>query len=189
MMKPSCCFLGYHLRHRRSRHQGWRYHGRDAPRQVWSSSCGRLLPGALESRLKTKDQLAAQILVFCSLPLVSNLESTSRFWPSWSRNTWRLSARWPWWGTALAQVSVPPVSSSSPPPPKMPRTRLSPFPGNVRVLPDCYVADELVVSRAGRRVRVGNTDAEGRMVMADLLCEMKEKVQKRRKPLMLPWSS
>ncbi|MEQ2298012.1 hypothetical protein AMECASPLE_000795 [Ameca splendens] len=42
---------------------------------------------------------------------------------------------------------------------------------------DCYVADELVVSRAGRRVRVGNTDAEGRMVMVDLLCEMKEKVR------------
>jgi len=40
---------------------------------------------------------------------------------------------------------------------------------------DCYVADELVTSRAGRRVRVGNTDAEGRMVMVDLLCEMKEK--------------
>uniref|UniRef100_A0AAR2JQJ7 Cytosol aminopeptidase domain-containing protein n=1 Tax=Pygocentrus nattereri TaxID=42514 RepID=A0AAR2JQJ7_PYGNA len=40
---------------------------------------------------------------------------------------------------------------------------------------DCYVADELIVSRAGRRVRVGNTDAEGRMVMVDLLCEMKEK--------------
>lgn len=51
-------------------------------------------------------------------------------------------------------------------------------PGNVCLLPDCYVADELVVSRAGRRVRVGNTDAEGRMVMADLLCEMKEKVWK-----------
>lgn len=46
----------------------------------------------------------------------------------------------------------------------------------VCVLSDCYVADELVVSRAGRRVRVGNTDAEGRMVMVDLLCEMKEKV-------------
>lgn len=44
------------------------------------------------------------------------------------------------------------------------------------LLSDCYVADELVVSRAGRRVRVGNTDAEGRMVMVDLLCEMKEKV-------------
>lgn len=41
---------------------------------------------------------------------------------------------------------------------------------------DCYVADELVVSRAGRRIRVGNTDAEGRMVMVDLLCEMKEQV-------------
>ncbi|KAK7146320.1 hypothetical protein R3I93_013917 [Phoxinus phoxinus] len=39
---------------------------------------------------------------------------------------------------------------------------------------DCYVADELVVTRAGRRIRVGNTDAEGRMVMVDLLCEMKE---------------
>lgn len=44
------------------------------------------------------------------------------------------------------------------------------------LLSDCYVADELVVSRAGRRVRVGNTDAEGRMAMVDLLCEMKEKV-------------
>jgi len=39
---------------------------------------------------------------------------------------------------------------------------------------DCYVSDEIVTSRAGVRVRVGNTDAEGRMVMADLLCEMKE---------------
>ena len=46
----------------------------------------------------------------------------------------------------------------------------------VCIFSDCYVADELVVSRAGRRVRVGNTDAEGRMVMVDLLCEMKEKV-------------
>ncbi len=43
-------------------------------------------------------------------------------------------------------------------------------------LADCYVADELMVSRAGRRIRVGNTDAEGRMVMVDLLCEMKEQV-------------
>ncbi|XP_041088126.1 putative aminopeptidase W07G4.4 [Polyodon spathula] len=40
---------------------------------------------------------------------------------------------------------------------------------------DCYVADELITSRAQRRIRVGNTDAEGRMVMADLLCEMKER--------------
>ncbi|KAH9278991.1 putative aminopeptidase W07G4.4 [Echinococcus granulosus] len=41
---------------------------------------------------------------------------------------------------------------------------------------DGYVADEIITSRAGRRVRVGNTDAEGRMVMTDLLCEAKEQV-------------
>jgi leucyl aminopeptidase len=37
---------------------------------------------------------------------------------------------------------------------------------------NCYVADEVIVSRHGARVRVGNTDAEGIMVMADLLCEV-----------------
>ena len=41
---------------------------------------------------------------------------------------------------------------------------------------DAYVSDELFTSRAGVRVRIGNTDAEGRMAMADVLCEMKEKV-------------
>lgn len=40
---------------------------------------------------------------------------------------------------------------------------------------ECYVSDEIITSRAGVRVRVGNTDAEGRMVMADPLCVMKEK--------------
>ncbi|CAH8628750.1 unnamed protein product [Dicrocoelium dendriticum] len=40
--------------------------------------------------------------------------------------------------------------------------------------PNAYVSDELVTSRAGVRVRVNNTDAEGRMVMTDLLCEAKE---------------
>lgn len=39
---------------------------------------------------------------------------------------------------------------------------------------ECYVADEIITSRAGVRVRVGNTDAEGRMAMADVLCHMKE---------------
>ncbi|GFO24637.1 Sb:cb283 protein, partial [Plakobranchus ocellatus] len=39
---------------------------------------------------------------------------------------------------------------------------------------ESYVSDEIVTSRAGVRVRVGNTDAEGRMVMADVLCKMKE---------------
>lgn len=41
---------------------------------------------------------------------------------------------------------------------------------------ESYVADELITSRAGVRVRIGNTDAEGRMVMADVLCQMKERV-------------
>ncbi|KAL3864655.1 hypothetical protein ACJMK2_006319 [Sinanodonta woodiana] len=39
---------------------------------------------------------------------------------------------------------------------------------------ECYVADEIITSRAGVRIRVGNTDAEGRMVMADVLCHCKE---------------
>lgn len=39
---------------------------------------------------------------------------------------------------------------------------------------ECYVADEIITSRAGVRVRIGNTDAEGRMAMADVLCRMKE---------------
>lgn len=37
---------------------------------------------------------------------------------------------------------------------------------------NCYVSDELIVSRAGIRVRIGNTDAEGRMVMTDVLARV-----------------
>ncbi|KAK8751178.1 hypothetical protein OTU49_013277, partial [Cherax quadricarinatus] len=43
---------------------------------------------------------------------------------------------------------------------------------------DCYVSDEIITSRAGVRVRVGNTDAEGRMAMSDVLCHMKEMAYK-----------
>lgn len=43
---------------------------------------------------------------------------------------------------------------------------------------DCYVADEIITSRAGKRVRVGNTDAEGRMAMADCLAYFKERAVK-----------
>jgi len=42
---------------------------------------------------------------------------------------------------------------------------------------ESYVSDEIITSRAGVRVRVGNTDAEGRMCMADALCRMKELAQ------------
>lgn len=37
---------------------------------------------------------------------------------------------------------------------------------------NCYVADEIIKARSGRMVRIGNTDAEGRMVMADVLCRV-----------------
>lgn len=39
---------------------------------------------------------------------------------------------------------------------------------------NCYVSDEIIISRANVAIRVTNTDAEGRMAMADLLCKMKE---------------
>ncbi|MEZ4299432.1 MAG: leucyl aminopeptidase family protein [Polyangiaceae bacterium] len=39
---------------------------------------------------------------------------------------------------------------------------------------DAYVSDEIIPSRAGVRVRIGNTDAEGRLVLADLLARAKE---------------
>jgi leucyl aminopeptidase len=37
-----------------------------------------------------------------------------------------------------------------------------------------YVADEVITARSGARVRVINTDAEGRMIMGDILCRFKE---------------
>jgi leucyl aminopeptidase len=40
--------------------------------------------------------------------------------------------------------------------------------------PEGYVADELLRARSGVRVKVGNTDAEGRMAMADLLCAARQ---------------
>ena len=40
--------------------------------------------------------------------------------------------------------------------------------------PDSFVADEIIPSHAGVRVRIGNTDAEGRLVLADLLSHLRE---------------
>lgn len=37
---------------------------------------------------------------------------------------------------------------------------------------NAYVSDEIVTSRAGVRVRIGNTDAEGRMAMTDVICKV-----------------
>lgn len=49
--------------------------------------------------------------------------------------------------------------------------------GNVRnsIGPDAFVADEIIRSHGGARVRVGNTDAEGRLVLADLLSHLRER--------------
>jgi len=54
---------------------------------------------------------------------------------------------------------------------------------------ECYVADEIITSRAGVRVRVGNTDAEGRMAMADALARMKELAQDQPDPHIFTWAT
>merc|ERR1712179_68349 len=47
---------------------------------------------------------------------------------------------------------------------------------------NCYVSDEIITSRAGVRLRVGNTDAEGRMAMVDVLGHAREKALKEKNP-------
>ncbi|MCM2680259.1 hypothetical protein [Echinimonas agarilytica] len=42
---------------------------------------------------------------------------------------------------------------------------------------DAFVPDEIIESAAGVRVRIGNTDAEGRLVLADLLTHLKTEAQ------------
>ncbi|CAH1641673.1 unnamed protein product [Spodoptera littoralis] len=49
---------------------------------------------------------------------------------------------------------------------------------------EAYVADELLRSRRGLAVRVGNTDAEGRLVMADLLAELAARAAAERAPML-----
>ena len=39
---------------------------------------------------------------------------------------------------------------------------------------DMYVADEIITARSKQRIRIGNTDAKGRMAIVDALCEAKE---------------
>ncbi|MEO0478789.1 MAG: leucyl aminopeptidase family protein [Planctomycetota bacterium] len=42
---------------------------------------------------------------------------------------------------------------------------------------DAFVSDEIITSHAGTRVRIGNTDAEGRLVLADLLSHLREQAK------------
>ncbi len=50
---------------------------------------------------------------------------------------------------------------------------------------DAYVADEVIESHGGARVKVGNTDAEGRMVLADLLSHLRVRAHKEKEPHLL----
>ena len=50
---------------------------------------------------------------------------------------------------------------------------------------ESYVSDEIIPSRAGVRVRIGNTDAEGRLVLADLLCRAREIAKESPSPLLV----
>src|SRR5690606_34337886 len=38
---------------------------------------------------------------------------------------------------------------------------------------DAFVADEIITAHCGKRVRIGNTDAEGRLLLADLLSHLR----------------
>lgn len=50
---------------------------------------------------------------------------------------------------------------------------------------DAFVTDEIVQSHAGCRVRIGNTDAEGRLVLADLLSHLRVQAAKETEPRLL----
>ena len=39
---------------------------------------------------------------------------------------------------------------------------------------ECYVADEIITARSKKRIRIGNTDAEGRLAICDVLNEAKD---------------
>lgn len=42
---------------------------------------------------------------------------------------------------------------------------------------EAFIPDEIITGHAGKRVRVGNTDAEGRMVLADILSHLREEAK------------
>lgn len=48
--------------------------------------------------------------------------------------------------------------------------------------PDSFVTDEIIPGHAGVRVRIGNTDAEGRLVLADILSHLRTQAANTPKP-------
>ncbi len=65
---------------------------------------------------------------------------------------------------------------------KLPGVRVVGLLGMVRnsIGEESFVSDEIIASRAGVRVRIGNTDAEGRLILADLLAEGAEILEEER---------
>lgn len=63
---------------------------------------------------------------------------------------------------------------------KVPGIRIVALLGFVRnsVGSDAYVPDEIITARSGQRVLITNTDAEGRMVLGDLLAALRELAEK-----------
>ncbi len=49
---------------------------------------------------------------------------------------------------------------------------------------ECYVADEIITARSKKRIRIGNTDAEGRMAICDSLSEAKDLALKEKNPFL-----
>ena len=47
---------------------------------------------------------------------------------------------------------------------------------------NAYVADEIIIGHSGKRVRVGNTDAEGRLAMVDSLSHFREQAKNETNP-------
>ncbi len=70
---------------------------------------------------------------------------------------------------------------------KLPGVRVVGLLGLVRnsIGEDAFVSDEIIRSRAGVRVRIGNTDAEGRLVLADLLARAREMAAGEPAPVLL----
>ncbi len=67
---------------------------------------------------------------------------------------------------------------------KLPGLRVVALLGWVRnsVGEESFLSDEVIRARSGRRVRIGNTDAEGRLLLADLLCALREEAEGERLP-------
>jgi leucyl aminopeptidase len=70
---------------------------------------------------------------------------------------------------------------------KIPGVRVVALLGLVRnsIGEDAFVSDEIIRSRAGLRVRIGNTDAEGRLILADLLARGKELAEGAPSPVLM----